>query len=319
MFGTKSPAITPVDAPPPPPTAAPVPAAADPTARAGSTARGAVLGALASVALPPAASFVASWIRDNGLSFTRRRTRLQRLGDALAANRGLLLGGAGLVAAGALVRWQLARLFTETPAYEIERTVGDVEIRRYPARLVAETTVETGSFRDALGVGFRRLADYIFGENVARARAPGGLGVAAGGAAPARPADDGEAIAMTTPVTTVRDGNGWKMAFNLPKDYAPGTLPEPTDARVRIRQEPARRIAALRFTGGFDHTRIEAAELDLLTKLADAGLEPVGEPAFAGYDGPTTLPFLRRNEAWVVLEDDPASTAAPRFGGDARA
>lgn len=324
MFESKATAATPATPSTDPASAIPLTPPIGGAHASGGGARSALLGAVSALVIPPAASFVArragAWIRANGLPypFAPRPTRWQRTTAFLGEHRGLLLGGLGLVAAAGLVRWQLARLFTEEPEYEVERTLGAVEIRRYPPRLVAETTIETGSFRDALQVGFRRLADYIFGDN--HPKAAHGLRFEASAALPVRPADDGQAIAMTTPVTTVRDGNGWKMAFNLPKTFSPETLPEPTDARVRVRREPERRIAALRFTGGFDHTRIEAAELELLAKLSDAGLEPVGEPAFAGYDAPSTLPFLRRNEAWVVLEDDamplsaPASTATPRFG-----
>jgi hypothetical protein len=39
----------------------------------------------------------------------------------------------------------------------------------------------------------------------------------------------------------------------------------------------------------------------LLEAVERAGLRTRGEPEFAGYDPPTTLPFLRRNEVWIEL------------------
>ena len=36
-------------------------------------------------------------------------------------------------------------------------------------------------------------------------------------------------------------------------------------------------------------------------KLEQAGLTPAGAPLFAGYDAPSTLPFLRRLEIWVPI------------------
>ena len=47
------------------------------------------------------------------------------------------LGGA--LGGATLARWQLARWFTQQPRYEIERRLGDLEIRVYGASWVAET------------------------------------------------------------------------------------------------------------------------------------------------------------------------------------
>src|SRR5262245_23809470 len=74
------------------------------------------------------------------------------------------LGGAAVGGAAAIARWQLARLFTEHPKYQVEGRVGSLEIRRYAPRWVAETRIE-GSWDRALSEGFRRLAHYIFGNN----------------------------------------------------------------------------------------------------------------------------------------------------------
>jgi hypothetical protein len=66
---------------------------------------------------------------------------------------------------------------------------------------------------------------------------------------------------------------------------------------------PARRVAALGFSGryGGDIPAHKRNELMFLTRLA--GLSPRSEVWFAGYDGPSTLPLLRRNEVLVELED----------------
>ena len=45
----------------------------------------------------------------------------------------------------------------------------------------------------------------------------------------------------------------------------------------------------------------ETYERELLTQLVDAGLSARGSVAFACYDSPTTLPFLRRNELWIEI------------------
>ncbi|MGZ7118659.1 MAG: heme-binding protein, partial [Methanobacterium sp.] len=53
---------------------------------------------------------------------------------------------------------------TETLTYEIEKKDGDFEIRRYGEHVVAHVDVEA-PFDEAMGIGFRILAHYIFGGN----------------------------------------------------------------------------------------------------------------------------------------------------------
>jgi hypothetical protein len=207
---------------------------------------------------------------------------------------------AGAAAAGAaLVRWQLARLFTEQPRYELEARLGALEIRRYPPRWVAETRVQN-SWDAALPEGFRRLARYIFGGNQAsRQRARGS-----------------EKLAMTAPVN-VRVGRGLVgtreeaaktshvVSFNLPSGRSRESLPRPDDERVTIALKPEARMAVLRYRGRRDGDTVAAKFLELLVALRRAGLRHRGNPQFAGYDPPSTLPLLRRNEVWIELE--PAS------------
>ena len=52
----------------------------------------------------------------------------------------------------------------QSPAYEVERELDDVEIRRDEPCVVAETDVQASLERAGNG-GFRRLAGYIFGGN----------------------------------------------------------------------------------------------------------------------------------------------------------
>ena len=128
----------------------------------------------------------------------------------------------------------------------------------------------------ALDRGFRRLAGFLFGAN-----------------------DRHERMAMTTPVLGTGDGDGYKVSFVLPEGVAP---PAPDDARVAVTDLPARRVAVLRFNGRHDVLTIESHKRDLTHALATNGLKPRGEASFAGYDPPSTLPLLRRNELWVELE-----------------
>ncbi len=200
------------------------------------------------------------------LGAERRRAASRR-------NNLLIAAGAGILAAG-LVRWQLQRLTNEEPEHEVEQRLGNLEIRRYSPLRIARTTVG-GTWDYALNEGFERLAHFIFGGNAAKSK-----------------------IEMTSPVTSTQDGDGHSVAFMMPKGELP---PAPDDARVEIDHLPSRRLAVLRFNGRYNGEHVAAKKRELLTAVAANGLQPVGEPSFAGYDPPSTLPLLRRNEVWVEL------------------
>ncbi|MFO1494019.1 MAG: heme-binding protein [Lysobacterales bacterium] len=183
---------------------------------------------------------------------------------------------------------------TEQVPYVVEQTLGeDVEIRRYDPSIVAETLIERGDYRDAGNEGFRRLADYIFGNNRTRAR------IAM--TAPVAMAPQSERIAMTAPVDASAVAGGWRMAFYMPAGYTLETLPLPVDERVQLRAVPGRRVAALRFSGRGTEAQFAEHTAELLTTLVGAGLSPVGQPWTARYNAPWVLPPLRRNEAMVEL------------------
>jgi hypothetical protein len=202
------------------------------------------------------------------------------------------LGGAAL-----LVRWQLERLITEEPEYEVERSLNGLEIRHYGPRVIAETLVENQPDWDvARSEGFRRLASYIFGGNQREQgiAMTGPVSVGTG-------AKKSERIAITAPVGTRRAAAGYVVSFTMPKQYELESLPAPSDERVLLRQVPGERVAVLRFSGRYRSELIHDKQAELVRRARAAGLETVGEPLFAGYDAPSTLPFLRRVEVWVPI------------------
>ena len=183
--------------------------------------------------------------------------------------------GIGAMAAGVVVRWQLQRLFAGEPDQNVEERRGSLEIRRYASQRIARTTVE-GTWEHALDKGFGRLAGFIFGGNAEKKR-----------------------ISMTSPVTSARDGDGYRVAFLMPDGVE---APAPDDSRIALDEVPARRVAVLRFNGRWDGEFIEAKKRELVAAAEEAGLTHKGEPLFAAYDPPSTLPVLRRNEVWVEVE-----------------
>jgi hypothetical protein len=113
----------------------------------------------------------------------------------------------------------------------------------------------------------------------------------------------GERIAMTAPVVqspTAADG-AYVFSFVMPAKYTLETLPEPLDERVRIREVPARLVAARRYSGSWSERRYRKNETALLDAVSDAGLEVIEAPTLARYNSPFTLWFLRRNEVLVEV------------------
>jgi len=202
---------------------------------------------------------------------------LHRLAAGFSA---LLLGACSVVG---------VRSGTEEPAFESLAMQGAVEIRRYAARLAAETEVaadETASRSE----GFSRLAGYIFGGNEGAGRIAMTAPVSQ---APTR-------IAMTAPVAQATSGEGHRIRFFLPA--ALRDPPRPRDPRVVIVTVPAETMAVLRFTGSTGPAAVAEQRAALIAALATGAWQPVGEPVSWFYDPPWTVPALRRNEVAVPVQ-----------------
>jgi hypothetical protein len=217
-------------------------------------------------------------------------------------DRGLWWGGSALAAA-VLARWQLARWFTPHPEYELEEQLGELEIRRYPPQCVAETRISAATWEVALRRGFERLARYVFGNNQ-RTLPPAAVAqeprLARGARARA------ERLRMTTPVRMRLErpenlARTYTVSFGMPLGRSAESLPVPRDARILVTSKPPRRVAVLRYRGQHDQRTVSEKFSELLVQVGRAGLCRRGEPEFAGYDPPSTLPVLRRNEVWVEL------------------
>jgi hypothetical protein len=179
----------------------------------------------------------------------------------------------------------------EQPKYKVLESHGDIEIREYAPMIVAEVNVR-GERMKALNQGFRLIADYIFGNNLASRKVPMTAPVTQ---------EAGEKIAMTAPVTQDGSGDTWKVRFVMPEAYTLDTLPKPRNEEVHLMAAPAKRFAVIRFSGFNTDGNISSHREQLLQFIADRGLSAVGQPTTAFYNPPWTLPFLRRNEIMVEL------------------
>jgi effector-binding domain-containing protein len=181
----------------------------------------------------------------------------------------------------------------EKASYSVLEKDGRFEIRLFEPCIVAETVVES-DFAEAGNVAFRRLYDYISGEN--RKRESIAM------TAPVSQEARSEKIAMTAPVSQERSGDKWVVSFLMPDKYTMQTLPEPVDPAVTLREVPARKMAAVRYSGTWSKKRYEEQRARLEEFIEDQGLEIVGEAVFARYDPPFQLPFLRRNEVLIPVQ-----------------
>ena len=135
-----------------------------------------------------------------------------------------LLAVLGVVLLGAAL-WGPIVSNVEQPKYQIAESSGNIEIRNYPPMIVAEAEV-SGDRRDAIGKGFRTVADYIFGNNTTAQKVPMTAPVTQQGS---------EKIAMTAPVTQQGDGNTWRVRF-MRRCPSPTILPTEQGWRAAQKQ-----------------------------------------------------------------------------------
>ncbi len=187
----------------------------------------------------------------------------------------------------------------ETPQYEVLKSEGGQEIRSYSKYLTAKTVVK-GDFKKAQNEAFRILAGYIFGGNQQKQK----LSMTA----PVVQEKPGasEKMSMTAPVVQSSSDEGWVMTFVMPSKYKMEDLPIPNDPRVVLEEVPAKIVGVIQYSGlGREATNSEMASRLKAWLSANEKYAIVGAPAYAGYDPPWTLPFLRRNEMMFELKLKP--------------
>lgn len=180
----------------------------------------------------------------------------------------------------------------EEPAYEVLRTVQEVEIRQYAPYVVAEVRVQATA-DEAGNLAFPILAGYIFGKNKGERKLEM--------TAPVTQTPAPLKMAMTAPVTQAPVAGGYLVQFVLPRSVTLATAPEPLDPRVELREVPAARVAAIRYSGFWSDANYQEHLSKLTTTLRGAGIAWTGEPVLSRYDPPFMPWFLRRNEVWLAL------------------
>jgi effector-binding domain-containing protein len=181
----------------------------------------------------------------------------------------------------------------EEAKYEVLKKQDRFEIRHYEPLVLAELIVE-GDIKQAGSKAFSRLFRYISGENRSRDK----IEMTATVSQERR----GEKIKMTAPVSLQPAGERWAVSFMMPASYTLQTLPEPEDSDITLRQVPARRMAAVRYSGFWSKKNYLRYKKALELWIQREGLTILGDPIWARYNAPFTLWFLRRNEILIPVD-----------------
>ena len=181
----------------------------------------------------------------------------------------------------------------DEPTYTVVQKTDVFEVRQYAPYLVAEVVVP-GPASEAGSQGFSLLGGYIFGKNKGERKLDMTAPVTQQAAPPVK-------LEMTAPVTQAATPGGFLVQFVMPKGFTLATLPEPLDARVKLREVPGSRTAVIRFSGSWSQSTYEEQLQKLRSALSAAGMTTTGEPVSSRYNSPFSLPFLRRNEIWLNL------------------
>jgi len=165
----------------------------------------------------------------------------------------------------------------EEPKYSIIQKDQDIEIRLYNPYVVAETIVDTSDYDAASNEGFRRIAGYIFGGNKRQQKISMTSPVTA---------EQSQKIPMTAPVQTEIQGTSLKISFMMPSEFTLETLPIPNDSTILFRQIPAKKVAAIKFSGRWTTENFNEHTNELMKWIKNQGFKICGATVVARYNPP---------------------------------
>jgi effector-binding domain-containing protein len=200
-----------------------------------------------------------------------------------------------ILAAGLIIMGATNGMAIEEAKYNVIKKDGKFEIRDYAPHILAETVVD-GDIEGAGSKAFKRLFRYISGDNRSQEK------VAM--TAPVSQEPRSEKIKMTAPVGQRSTGEQWAVSFMMPSSYTIETLPQPDDPKISLRQVPAHRMAAVRYSGFWSEKKYLQNKKRLESWIDGEGLTIAGDPVWARYNAPFMPWFLRRNEILIPVEAD---------------
>ena len=161
----------------------------------------------------------------------------------------------------------------EEVEYEVIKENEVYEIRKYSDRLAIETLSTNQNS------GFRKLFNYISGKN-----------------------QKNEEIKMTAPVTQVKKNGKMTMQFYLPSKFNKENTPSPSSPDVKLLDIKGGYYAVIKYSGRASDSNFIKHKDILEEELKKNNILILGPPIKATYDGPFTLPILRRNEAMFEID-----------------
>lgn len=188
----------------------------------------------------------------------------------------------------------------EEPKYEVRTSQAPFELRHYAPTLIAQTLVE-GDMDAASNKGFRLIADFIFGNNLA-AGSEQAAKIAM--TAPVTVEPQSSKIAMTAPVTIEAQSGSvqqWRVHFVMPSQYTLANIPKPKNSAVTLHELPSKYFVVHRYSGFNTEARVQEKTDEALAWTKQQSLKVVGTPQLSRYDPPWTLPMFRRNEIMVEV------------------
>jgi DNA gyrase inhibitor GyrI len=180
----------------------------------------------------------------------------------------------------------------ETPAYEVIKSQGKIEIRQFEPMIIAEVQMQ-GERTDAISKGFRLLADYIFGNNTMRQN------IAM--TAPVRQRESTQ-IAMIAPMQQQSTKDSWLVSFVMPSEYSMESLPKPKNDRVTLKKVPPQQFIVITFSGTSSDENLREHEEELIEFIKTNNISVTGTSKYAFYNPPWTLPLMRRNEVMTEMQ-----------------
>ena len=179
--------------------------------------------------------------------------------------------------------WGRSNSLLETPKYKLIKKFKSFEIREYETMIIARTLVSS-DYSEAASMGFRRVANYIFGDN-----------------------DKDMKIAMTAPVllnSPVDAEDEYEISFMMPSTYDKETLPNPNSSNVEVIDRSLGLIACVSFGGWATKSKVEKYHRRLNDWITSERIQAVGKFYVAQYNSPWALPPFRHNEILVRINNE---------------
>ena len=190
----------------------------------------------------------------------------------------------------------------EEPEYDVVLTDKKFEVRYYYKQLIAKVSMKGMTFDDFREAAFKKLAIYIFQGNEEKKSIPMTIPVM-------EQQDNGVInlgqIAMKTPVLQIpEDNGGWTMSFILPHKYNLQNAPKPNDSSITIEEIQPYLAACITYSGNNNFEKIKEHERELAEWINNQpNLQTVEKFMVAQYDAPFVIPFMKKNEIQVKVDN----------------